>query len=334
MVIVIALLAGVCASPARAQQGDDKAAAEQLFTQGKALMEKGKLEQACARFEASQKLDPALGTLLNLALCREKQGKVASAWALYREAAVQARREGQRKRETVARERAAALEGDLPRLTIEVNEASQVSGLVVERDGTAVDPAVFGVAVYVDPGVHRVVASAPGYRQFTAKVEVEKGKEASVAIPMLEVDPGAQDKSKREPGQVPDLVRDGGTRGEQDGRSGRTRRIAGLGVGGAGITAMAVGLGVGWSAVATWDDAFSSGLCDRDTLMCTEDGQKQTEKARSRALASNILVGAGVAMAVTGVVLYLTAPRAEKAGVAVVPMAGPSELGVVVQGGF
>ena len=59
------------------------------------------------------------------------------------------------------------------------------------------------------------------------------------------------------------------------------------------------------------------------------------DSARTRALASNILVGAGVALAAAGVVLYVTAPsKAEKAGIAVIPMASPSELGMAVTGGF
>lgn len=93
-IVSIAMLVGLGASPAQAQQGNDGATAEQLFMQGRELMKQDNLDEACARFEASPKFDPALDTLLNLGLCRKEQGKVASAWALYREAEVQARREG------------------------------------------------------------------------------------------------------------------------------------------------------------------------------------------------------------------------------------------------
>jgi hypothetical protein len=56
---------------------------------------------------------------------------------------------------------------------------------------------------------------------------------------------------------------------------------------------------------------------------------------RWRALVSSILTGVGVALAAAGVVLYVTAPRrAESAGIVLIPMVGPSELPLAVQGGF
>jgi tetratricopeptide (TPR) repeat protein len=319
--MTIVLLAGLGPGPAAAQQDRDEAAAEKLFRQGRALMEQGDFDRACLAFEASHKLDPASGTLLNLALCNEEQGKVASAWALYREAEDLARREGQEKREAAARERARALQAELPRLLIEVAAQGRVPGLSIEREGSAVDAALWGQAVYVDPGAHRIVARAPGYREWVAEIMIEKGEQASVEVPALQ--PGATETGGS------------GEDGGASGKSGRTRRIVGLGAGGAGVAALAAGLGFGWSARSTWNDAFSSGLCDSDALTCSPAGQVQTDRARSRALVSNILVAAGVALAATGVVLYVTAPgRAEKAGIAVVPVAGPGEIGVAVQGGF
>jgi hypothetical protein len=57
----------------------DSAAAEALFREGRDAAKHGDLETACADFAESQRLDPAPGTLLNLAECEEKLGRVASA---------------------------------------------------------------------------------------------------------------------------------------------------------------------------------------------------------------------------------------------------------------
>ncbi len=52
---------------AHAQSGDSKAVAEQLFNQARDLMKAGAFSEACPKLEASLKLDPATGTLFNLA---------------------------------------------------------------------------------------------------------------------------------------------------------------------------------------------------------------------------------------------------------------------------
>src|SRR6185369_4715015 len=104
--LVLALTA-----PAFAEaSSSDKAAAEALFDEGRRLAQAGKFAEGCPKLEASQKLDPALGTLLNLADCNEKLGKTASAWAQYREATSLARAAGSAEREKFASDRSKALE--------------------------------------------------------------------------------------------------------------------------------------------------------------------------------------------------------------------------------
>ena len=55
------------------------ALAQSLFEEGRQLMSNGKFAEACPKFESSYKLDPAAGTLLNLAVCHEKVGRTAAA---------------------------------------------------------------------------------------------------------------------------------------------------------------------------------------------------------------------------------------------------------------
>ena len=56
---------------------DERIAAEALFDEGKSLMIEGKLAVACEKLEQSQRIDPAVGTLLYLAECYEKSGRTA-----------------------------------------------------------------------------------------------------------------------------------------------------------------------------------------------------------------------------------------------------------------
>src|SRR5262245_3168255 len=113
-------LVAVSSSRAALAQQGDKAAAETLFTEGRTLMQAGRYDVACDNLAESQRLDPAVGTLLNLADCREHQGRTATAWAIWLEAAAAARTAGQAERESLARQRAEALKTRLVTLTIEV----------------------------------------------------------------------------------------------------------------------------------------------------------------------------------------------------------------------
>src|SRR3954469_19109418 len=101
------------ASPklAKAQQ----AAADALFDSARAAMDKGDFDAACEQFRASDKLDAAVGTELNLADCEEKRGHLASAWELYRAAAEKLADRDERL--ALARSRIRALAPRLPKLT-------------------------------------------------------------------------------------------------------------------------------------------------------------------------------------------------------------------------
>ena len=86
--IAVALLLAI-APHAHAQSSSDKAAAESLFDDARALVTAGKFADACAKLEASLKLYSSINTEYHLADCYEKLGKMASAWIDFQEISTQ-----------------------------------------------------------------------------------------------------------------------------------------------------------------------------------------------------------------------------------------------------
>ena len=181
----IFLAIALAALPARADEAQDAALAERLFRDGRELTTRGKLREACEKFRESKRLDPAPGTILNLAHCYEDLGRSASAWANYRELETRATKLGQAPRADFARQRAAEIEPTLPVLVVHVAAPSRIEGLVIDNDGSEIGAAAWEARIPIDPGTHRITAKAPGRLPWTTTVEAVKAMPVNVDIPIL-----------------------------------------------------------------------------------------------------------------------------------------------------
>lgn len=187
--LIVSVVAGL-ASTAAAQSASTQA--QSLFDDGRKLMKAGKVAEACAAFESSQKLDPAVTTLLNLATCRETNKQLATAWGLFADANRAARAANNDKLAKVAQSHAKKLEPRLSKLTITVAADRQVPGLVITRGGDAVDPASFNHALPIDGGTYTITAKAPGRVTWTASKTIKvEGDAQTIEMPALAPDPRA-----------------------------------------------------------------------------------------------------------------------------------------------
>jgi hypothetical protein len=166
-----------------AQPGPNPTEADQLFVRARDLMKKGHTAEACPLLEKSQSLDPALGTLLNLADCYEQTGHGVQAYLRFNEAAGWAERTHEAKREEVARSRAAALKNRLSWLSL--SAATPVPGLTATVLEFHVPLGTGAESVPLDPGSVTVTVAAPGYEPWSTQVTVGPAEVKAVSVPSL-----------------------------------------------------------------------------------------------------------------------------------------------------
>jgi hypothetical protein len=317
---------------------EEEAAAEALFQEGLRLMQEQRFPEACPKLAESQRQDPAVGTLLYLGECYEKNGQVASAWATFQSAAAAARKEGQQDRREIALERASRLEPQVPKLVVAVDPAAQVEGLVVTRDASDLAEAAWRVPIPVDPGSHVVSASAPGKRSWTRTVTLEAGQGiVAVQVPTL------VDEVAAPPARPPGATRAPGSTEAGAGvrpppapaERGRAHRAPAYVTGAIGLAILGGGMGAGLASNAKERDADE--FCNpRDPSECNRTGMALLDDARTYATVANVGYAVGSAALVTSVVLFVTAkrPSPDAAGWQVVPVATPEGASAVLRGGF
>jgi len=332
-------------APAIAQDRDP-AAAQALFDQARELTRQGRFAEACPKLQESNRLDPGIGTQFHLADCYEQSGRVASAWATFLDVASQARAASQPDREKAAIKRAEKLQPRLPRVIVDVPEASLVPGLEVRRNGVLVGSAQWGTPVAVDPGEVELVASAPDRQTLKHTLRVEEGKTTSFSLPPLAegqpvtasvaapsaappaAPPAAAPGSAPVPAPAPEAASRAGGSGPW------VAVLAGVGV---------VGLGLGGTfallAKSKYDE--SKKQCDVDDVnSCRSSGVELRDEARTKGdIATVSFIVGGAAITGAGVVWLVGSSSDPKQAATprrlhATPVVGPNLAALFVQGRF
>jgi len=273
-------------------QARDRAAGEALFRAGRQAADAGDWPKACQRFEESNRLDPAVGTVFNLGYCREQLGQFASAWQRYLE--VIERLPASDERATLAQERARALEKKMARLVLELAEAPE--GTVVLRDGIELTSASFGVALPVDPGTHVVEVRAPGHEPRRFEVTVAEGESKNLTLAPGELSPPKPAAAPAASSQAPLSA----TTSEPPPSS--SKKTIGFIVGGVGLLAIAASLTAGALAVSEKNTIEE----ECDDKRCTDAGLEAGDKGRTLTTIANVAFAVGVAGLGVGAFLILT----------------------------
>jgi hypothetical protein len=269
-------------------------AALRLFTEGRALLREGRVEQAAARFRESLAVEETIGADLNLGDCEERLGNRAAASRSFEAAAALAERTDP-SRLPEARDRLRML---LPRIGFLTFRAKGPSPGEVTVDGQALPGATTRWAVA--PGRHTVAAECGGGRD-RVDVDVGAGTTSEVAICQ-----GAAASATRRADTL--LASNPSNASHPEPRSLLpTVGVAAVAVGGASAAA-----GIVFGLVTLSKKSRLSEECPLYPHCTTADfsGANETYSAASTsASVSTVLVLAGVALASAGGVLLVMTPK-------------------------
>jgi len=327
---VVIALAGAAVAP-RAQAQSASAQAQSLFDDGRKLMKAGKIVEACTAFESSQKLDPAITTLLNLAGCREANHELATAWGLFGDANRMARSAGNAKLARVASNHVQKLAPRLSKLTITVADR-KIAGLQITRGNDPVDPAGWNHALPIDGGTYTITAQAPGRVTFTTTATIKIERDAqTIEVPALVAAPAPVARPARpvvSTGKAPVVGPAGKPPTTTTGTPARRSRTVALVLGGSALVLGGTAFGFELSGSSKYDDAkkITDNQARRDAL---------EDSANTRHYVAQALGVAAIGCAGAAVYFYVRGRgETRPPTTALAPIATPQLAGLAVVGSW
>ena len=307
--LVLSLLlasGGARAQPTASTSGTP---AQRLFDEGRALDVRGLHDEACSKFVESEALEPAVGTLLNLATCADRRGATATAWQRYREAATLAARNGDAEREASARRSAFEIEKRLSRLVLTPPTGGVPAAAVIRRDADAVPRSELATPAPVDPGQHVIAITAPGFKPWSTRVDVGRGP-VVVAVALPELQPEGASRTSDDSSAPSISAGATGSPLERERSAGFETAFAYV-VGAVGVAALGVGAYYALRARAVWNDVTArcpDARCP-DAATAASLAPRQEEASRD-GTAATIAIASGVAAIGTGALIYVLSLRA------------------------
>jgi hypothetical protein len=306
--IVLASLA--VAVPASAQASSDPAAADALFQKGREAAEKGQWGSAAAKFAESQRLDPAPGTLLNLADCEEHLGQLASAYEHFKTALETMPANDDRV--PFAKAHVASLEKSVPHVTFIAGNDLPANTKVM-RDDVQLGQASFGLAIPVNPGTHVIIVLAPGHKEKRTTIGLKAGEAETVTLHPGEADAFA-------PIVAPPVSRDdSSSNGDAGTTGGNGQEIAGVVLGTVGILGIGAGAVTGIMVLGKKSTIDDPTHCNQTTHVCDATGVSAANAGKTLSVVSTVAFAAGGAALVAGAVLFFTSDRGSKTATMIGP---------------
>jgi hypothetical protein len=269
----------------------DPTIAQQLFERGRSAMVAGDYRLAHSQFEASYQQEPALGTLLNLAVCEERLG-VWIAAVRHLGQGLQMSLAGDPRQPSIAA-RFAELGARIPRLTLR-SRAPLPAGVTITFDGAAIDPAIFGTPLPVDPGSHSIRCIGAHAAVCTHEVETVEGQSIEWLIELESGPIASQHVAQQDATHVASTTHM---------PVGHRNSALPLWIGAASLASIALGLAAG-AEVLNLKSTMASHC---DATHCDSQGVAAASSGPVWSWVSTLAVGAGVVGLGTSVTIALAA---------------------------
>jgi hypothetical protein len=330
---------------ALAQTDEQRAAARDLASDGADAFDQGKYADAIDKFSRAESLVHAVPHLLFLARSHAKLKQYVKAREAYMKiinealpaSASQAARDGK----MAAQNEISAVESRIGKLTVQVEGKENAKDLVVTVNGNPVPAVLVGAPQPVDPGEHRVEATATGFKAEPQTVVLAEAERKEIVLKLVPADGAtpvpvgaAGAGATPTPGDQP--PGDAGPADSGKGSNGlRIGSYVALGVG-------VVGLGIGtvFMIQSGSKRGDADDLCNGPGGGCPVENQDEIKKLDDEAdqagmIGTTSLIVGGVGVA-AGVVMFILSSgggsKNAKAGTSteahVVPWIGPRSVGL------
>jgi hypothetical protein len=183
----------------------------------------------------------------------------------------------------------------------------EMSAVNVTVDGQLLADHLDGSALSVDPGAHEFTFEAKGLPPLTETIILHEGEKDRRETVILGGGPKTPAPSSSD-NTATTVPTEGETVAPKDEDTGNTQRVLGIVTGGVGVAGLAVGSVFGVFASSAWNKAKTE--CSSGTD-CPSNAMNDRSSALTDATVSTVGFIAGGVLAVGGVVLFLTAPRAD-----------------------
>jgi hypothetical protein len=188
------------AAPVTAPQGGDEAAIKAKFAAALKLHKAGKFDEALPLFRELVQTTQSPNARLYVGLCLQQLGKNSEAYKEMAQTVKDASLHGDTKYDQTreaAQSELAVLNVRVGKLVVTLGESPP--GLVVNVDGAPIPERDLGTSLVLEPGGHRVEASATGLTPVTREVTLEGGETRTVTIAFSKPEPVVVSKPQPAP---------------------------------------------------------------------------------------------------------------------------------------